>query len=60
MRSTASPLQATGWLIESSPKQLESLVRDTLFGPSAPIPTADSTLNAAPGYGVPKAVLLGI
>src|ERR1700685_2818132 len=62
----ASQLQATGWLVEHGPRELESLFRAIVFQPSVPILIADNdrhSLEASVGasklLGIPREKIIG-
>ena len=66
MYSSASPPQATRWLAENGPKELESLFRAIVFHPSAPILIADddrryqeASIGASKLLGLPRQKIIG-
>ena len=66
MNSTASQPQATRWLTENGPKELESLFRAIVFHPSAPILIADddrhyreASIGASKLLGLPREKIIG-
>ena len=66
MNSTASQPQATGWLAENGPKELELLFRAIVFHPSAPILIADNdrhyreaSVGASKLLGLPREKIIG-
>ena len=66
MNSTASQPQATLWLKENGPKELESLFRAIVFHPSAPILIADddrhyreASIGAGKLLGLPREKIIG-
>src|SRR5208283_5270158 len=66
MTSIASQVQASGWLVEHGPKELELLFRAIVFHPSAPILIADNdrryreaSTGASKLLGLPREKLIG-
>jgi len=66
MATTGSVAQATSWLAENGPLELEKLFRAVVFHPSSPILVADSdgtlrdaSVGAAKLLGVPRKKLIG-
>ena len=66
MNSTASVPQATRWLAENGPKELELLFRAIVFHPSAPILLADNdrhyreaSVGASKLLGLPREKIIG-
>ena len=62
----SSQPQATGWLAENGPKELELLFRAIVFQPSAPILLADddrryqeASVGAAKLLGLPREKIIG-
>ena len=62
----ASPPQATGWLVENGPKELESLFRAIVYHPAVPIVIADDdrhyrdvSVGTSKLLGLPREKLIG-
>src|SRR5258707_11202597 len=66
MNSTASQPQASRWLTEHGPEELELLLRAVVFHPSAPILIADNdrhyreaSVGASKLLGIPREEIIG-